>query len=258
MLDQPALDFAHATGRRPHVAIIMDGNSRWAERRGLSRASGHLAGHRNVLRVIEAASSLPIGQLTLFAFSTENWGREDPEVRSLMSIFTSFFSHDVPALACSGIRTRALGRLEDLPADLRTAISDAAASGPAEPRLDVIIALAYGGRAEIADAARRAYAAGDFAALNGDADALARYLYAPELPPPDIIVRTGGRRRLSNFMLWQAAYSEIRFSDVLWPDFGPADLQQALDDLAQGERTYGVAHTGTLAPRDVRAPASRA
>lgn len=226
-----------------HLGIVMDGNARWADQQGLPRNSGYLAGYRNVLRVVEGALDLGVGYLTLFAFSTENWGRDRSEVRSLMALFTSFFRHDVPALANCGVRTRALGRLVDLPAGLRSAISESMQIEPDTHRLDLRLALAYGGRAEIADAVRRAHEAGDRAALGGDEAALGRYLYAPEVPPPDLIIRTGGQRRLSNFMLWQAAYSELWFSDALWPDFGRSDLEEALRDFLRRGRTLGTCHS---------------
>jgi undecaprenyl diphosphate synthase len=222
-----------------HLGIIMDGNGRWAEAHGLPRQKGHRAGYRNVVRLVDAAADMGVTHLTLFGFSTENWGRDPREVRSLMSVFEQFLTADAPRLAARGVWTRAVGRIGDLPASIQAALDAATELRPRPRRLTLILALAYGGRAEIADAVRRAHEAGDRLALSGDESALAAYLYAPDVPPPDLIVRTGGRRRLSNFLLWQAAYSELWFTDTLWPDFSPAELETALRDFTDAQRTFG-------------------
>jgi undecaprenyl diphosphate synthase len=225
--------------RPTHVGIIMDGSARWAEARGLPREEGHRAGYRNLPRVIEACRDAGVRYLTLFAFSTENWRRHPAEVAALMDLFTRFFLHEAPRWVAAGVNVRAIGRLHPLPTGLQAAIARAEALRRPGAALELLVAVGYGGRAEVADAVRRAYEAGDVAALLDAERHLARYLYAPDVPAADLIIRTGGERRLSNFLLWQAAYAEIVFCPTLWPDFGPEELAEALADFARRERRFG-------------------
>jgi undecaprenyl diphosphate synthase len=220
------------------VAIIMDGNGRWAERRGLPVADGHRAGTRALRRTVEAAIDLGVRSLVVYAFSTENWTRPTDEVESLMEIFGETIERELPDLAAQGVRTRFVGRRDRAPEWLQDAMAALEAETASNDRLQLWIAFDYGGRAELVDAARRLLEAG-YGPDEVDEDVLAAHLYAPELPDPDLLIRTSGELRLSNFLLWQLAYAELVFVDTLWPDFGEDDLRQALADYAGRRRRFG-------------------
>ena len=224
--------------RKPHVAIIMDGNGRWAESRGLPVAEGHRAGTKALRRTVEAAIDLGIESLTVYAFSTENWTRPPDEVDALLEIFHETIDRELPDLCKQGVRTRFIGRRDRAPDELRRRMADLEAETAANSRLELWIAFDYGGRAEIVDAARRLVEDG-VAAEAVDEEALGRRLYAPELPDPDLLIRTSGELRVSNFLLWQLAYAELVFVDTLWPDFGDEDLRTALDQYARRRRRFG-------------------
>jgi undecaprenyl diphosphate synthase len=221
------------------VAIIMDGNGRWAERRGLTVAAGHREGTRALRRTVEAAIDLGVASLAVYAFSTENWGRPADEVDALMEIFGETIERELPDLAKQGVRTRFMGRRDRAPDWLREQMETLEAETASNERLSLWIAFDYGGRAELVEAARRLLVTG-VEAESLDEDAFAAQLYAPGLPDPDLLIRTSGELRLSNFMLWQLAYAELVFTDTLWPDFGEADLRQALADYASRRRRFGA------------------
>jgi undecaprenyl diphosphate synthase len=217
------------------VAIILDGNGRWAEARDLPVAEGHRAGTRALRRTVEAAIDLGVASLVVYAFSTENWSRPDDEVEALMEIFEETIERELPDLAAQGVRTRFIGRRDRAPEQLRRRMAALEAETADKATLDLWIAFDYGGRAEIVEAARRAAASGDAI----DEETFAHHLYAPELADVDLVVRTSGELRLSNFLLWQIAYAELVFTDTLWPDFGADDLRAALDEYAHRRRRFG-------------------
>jgi undecaprenyl diphosphate synthase len=221
------------------IAIIMDGNGRWARRRGLPVAAGHRAGTRALRRTVEAAIDLGIQSLTVYAFSTENWLRPPAEVDALMEIFGETIERELPDLAKQGVRTRFLGRRDRVSAELRDRMEDLEARTADRDRLNLWIAFDYGGRAELADAARRLVHAG-IGPDEIDEEVVARHLYAPELPDPDLLIRTSGELRISNFLLWQAAYSELVFTDRRWPEFGAEDLRAAVVEYAARQRRFGA------------------
>jgi undecaprenyl diphosphate synthase len=217
------------------VAIIMDGNGRWAERRGLPVAEGHRAGTRALRRTVEAAIDLGVETLVVYAFSTENWSRPDAEVEDLMEIFGETIERELPDLARQGVRARFLGRRDRAPDELREQMEVLEEGTAHNDRLNLWIAFDYGGRAELVEAARRLVESG----AEPDEDALRANLYAPELPDPDLLIRTSGELRISNFLLWQLAYAELVFVETLWPDFGAAELEHALAAYAQRRRRFG-------------------
>jgi undecaprenyl diphosphate synthase len=220
------------------VAIIMDGSGRWAEARGVSIAEGHRAGARAVRRTVEAAIDLGLESLAVYAFSTENWTRPPDEVEALMEIFAETIEREMPDLAAQGVRVRFIGRRDRAPDELRTQMEELEETTRENTHLQLWVAFDYGGRAELVEAARRLVEAG----LEPDAvdeERLAEHLYAPEMPDPDVVVRTSGERRVSNFLLWQLAYSELVFVDTLWPDFGADELRGALDEYARRRRRFG-------------------
>jgi undecaprenyl diphosphate synthase len=220
------------------IAIILDGNARWAEQRGLSIADGHRAGTRAVRRTVEAAIDLGVRSLALYAFSTENWTRPVAEVDALMEIFDETIDRELPELAREGVRTRFVGRRDRAPDALRGKMEALEAQTAPNDRLQLWIAFDYGGRAEIVEAVRRLLAAGEDPD-DVDEDRFRSFLYAPEMPDPDLVIRTSGESRMSNFFLWQSAYAELVFVDRLWPDFGEDDLRSALDDYASRRRRFG-------------------
>ena len=221
-----------------HVAVVMDGNGRWAADRGLRPTDGHRAGTENIRAVIEAFGQRGVRCLTLFAFSTENWSRPRPEVRGLMRILSSTIDREIEPLHRAGVRLRYIGRLDALSDPLRRKIDAAVAKTAANDRMTVCVAFNYGGRAEIVDAVRRIIADG-VPEDRIDEPALARYLYTRGLPDPDLVIRTGGRQRVSNFLLWQAAYAEYVFTPTRWPDFGEDDIDAALRAYARRCRNFG-------------------
>lgn len=217
----------------------MDGNGRWAAARGLPVAEGHREGARALRRTVEAAIDLGVGSLAVYAFSTENWARPDEEVEAILELLGETIDRELPDLAEQGVRTRFFGRRDRIPENLRDKMAKLEAETAGRDRLDLWIAFDYGGRAELVEAARRLLSDG-LAPDDVDDDALTARLYAPELPDPDLLVRTSGEQRISNFLLWQLAYSELVFTDRLWPDFGEDDLREALGELARRGRRFGA------------------
>jgi undecaprenyl diphosphate synthase len=225
-----------------HVAIIMDGNGRWAAARGLPRAAGHRAGAVAIEEAIAAAIEVRLRYLTLYSFSTENWSRSRDEVRTLMSLFVEVLRSKMPDLMEWGVRVRVIGRLDEMSPRVRNAFRRAMDKTVANDQLDLVIALNYGGRAEIADAAARIacdVVDGTLAPDSVDEAAVAERLYTTGIPDPELLIRTSGEERLSNFLLWQSAYSELLFTDTLWPDFGRDDLLEAIVDFQGRERRFG-------------------
>jgi undecaprenyl diphosphate synthase len=220
------------------VAIIMDGNGRWARGRGLPVAAGHRAGTRALRRTVEAAIDLGVRSVAVYAFSTENWTRPPAEVEALMEIFSETIDRELPDLAKQGVRTRFVGRRDRAPEELRRKMAAMEAETAEKTTLDLWIAFDYGGRAEIAEAARRIVESGA-EPEEVDEALVASHLYAPEMPDPDLLIRTSGELRISNFLLWQLAYAELVFVDVLWPDFGEAQLRSALEEYATRRRRFG-------------------
>ncbi|RDI75181.1 uppS: di-trans,poly-cis-decaprenylcistransferase [Gaiella occulta] len=228
-----------AGGVARSVAIIMDGNGRWAEARGLPVEAGHREGTRALRRTVEAAIDQRVASLAVYAFSTENWARPPREVEALMEILGETIERELPDLARQGVRTRFIGRRDRVPGDLRQRMAELERATAHLDVLQLWIAFDYGGRAEIVDAARRLVEDG-VGAADVDEDALASRLYAPELPEIDLLIRTSGEQRISNFMLWEAAYAELVFTDTLWPDFGERDLREALAAFAGRQRRFGA------------------
>jgi undecaprenyl diphosphate synthase len=221
-----------------HVAIIMDGNGRWAKRRHLPVAAGHRAGTQAVRRVIEASRDAGIGQLTLYSFSTENWNRSQDEIDELMRLHVEMIDTEVPKLHQNDCRVAFLGSRADLSEELRRRMTDAETLTAANTRMTLFIAFNYGGRREIVHAVREALAAGVPAGAITEED-IAAHTYASFMRDPDLLIRTSGERRLSNFLLWQSAYSELYFSELLWPDFDEEEFAKALADYASRERRFG-------------------
>jgi len=217
------------------VAIVMDGNGRWASAHGVSVAEGHRAGSRALRPIVETAIDLGIESLAVYAFSTENWARPDDEVSALMEIFGETIDRELVDLAREGVRTRFVGRRDRAPDWLQAKLDALEQATARQTRLNLWIAFDYGGRAEIVEAARRLAASGDPV----DEASFARFLYAPEMPDPDLLIRTSGELRLSNFLLWQSAYAEFAFTDTLWPDFGPSELRAAIEEYASRRRRFG-------------------
>lgn len=225
-----------------HVAIIMDGNGRWAKRRFLPRIAGHRKGIEAAKAVVRAAGDLGIEVLTLYAFSTENWRRPADEVSDLMGLLRRFIVDDLEELAANGVRLRIIGDYQALQPDLVKLIDDAMAKTAANTRTTLVIALNYGSQAEIARAAQRLAARVQSGEIDLDgvtSEALDAELYTADIPPPDLVIRTSGEQRLSNFLMWQAAYAELMFVDTLWPDFGKAELADALREFGERERRFG-------------------
>jgi undecaprenyl diphosphate synthase len=224
-----------------HVAIIMDGNGRWAKARGLPRALGHREGVQALKRTIQAAPDLGIRCLTVFGFSTENWSRPEDEVSDLMGLVRTYVASDLTRLEKAGVRLRILGRREGLPADIADIIDKAEAKTAHNERFLLQVAFNYGGRADLVDAARRHMAR---LASGETTEPLTEQTFEAGLatagsPPLDLIVRTSGEQRLSNFLLWEAAYAELVFQDILWPDYGPKALAEAVAAYGRRERRYG-------------------
>ena len=215
-----------------YVAIITDGNGRWAQQRGLPVVEGHRAGADTVKARLRDAVELGIEELTVFSFSTENWSRPTEEVESLMAMFGERIDAETPELDAEGVRMRFVGRRESVAAELVEKMAWAEEKTAANDRIVLCIAFNYGGRAEIVDAAR---------SFEGSSEEeFRRHLYAPEMHDPDLLIRTSGERRISNYLLWQCAYSELIFRDELWPDFGREALQASLDEFAARQRRFGA------------------
>jgi undecaprenyl diphosphate synthase len=222
-----------------HVAIIMDGNGRWAASRGLPRAIGHREGSKAVRRAIRAAIEHDVKWLTLFAFSSENWRRPETEIVELTGLLRHYLNHEVNELHENGVRLRVIGERGKFGPAIAAQLEAAEALTIGNDRLNLIIALSYGGRAEIVAAARRAMASGIAPNELGEED-FAGLLTTGGFPDPDLLIRTSGEQRLSNFLLWQAAYAELWFTDVLWPDFGPAHFAEAINEFTRRERRFGA------------------
>ena len=225
-----------------HVAVIMDGNGRWAQRHGLSRLQGHEQGAESIRAILRACRKIGIQYLTLYAFSVENWSRPRAEVEGLMSLLQRFLRKEEHELHAQRIRLRVIGRVSDLPAAVRRELDRVMAATAAYDEGHFILALSYGGRTEIAHAAQaiaREVQAGTLAVEAIDEAAVARHLYAPDVPDPDLMIRTSGELRLSNFLLWQLSYAELYVTDVLWPDFREEHLLQAVEEYGRRERRFG-------------------
>lgn len=232
-----------------HVAIIMDGNGRWAEARGLPRVAGHREGSEAVRAVTRAARRIGIEALTLYAFSSENWARPDEEVGALMELLAEFLESERAEMMENGIRLSAIGDLERLPASVQAKLAAVRAETAGNRGMTLTLALSYGGRQELVHAARRAAAA---KGARLEAEDLEAALYTAGLPRLDLLVRTSGERRISNFLLWQCAYAELLFTEILWPDFREAELAAAIEDYQARERRFGLtaAQLASGAPRE--------
>jgi undecaprenyl diphosphate synthase len=234
-----------ADARPPlHVAIIMDGNGRWAKARGLPRTIGHQRGAEAVRRTVRGAAELGISHLTLFGFSSENWKRPASEIDDLMALLRFYLRSEIAELDRNGVRIRVIGDRDRLAGDIVTLIDDAETRTRANVRLNLAVALSYGGRSEITRAARRlagAAIAGELAVDDIDEAAFARELLTVDMPDPDLVIRTSGEKRISNFLLWQSAYAELVFMDRLWPDFTKDDLEDAIREFHRRDRRYGAA-----------------
>ena len=226
-----------------HIAIIMDGNGRWAQARGLPRIAGHRRGAEALRRTLIAASELGIPYLTLFGFSSENWKRPLDEVGELMGLLRHYLRGEIAELHKNGVRLRVIGEIGRLSADLITLIANAEALTRGNAGINLTVALSYGGRAEIVAATRAIaikVAEGSLNVGAVDEDLIAGHLFTADLPDPDLLIRTSGEQRISNFLLWQCAYAELVFTKTLWPDFGRSDLEQAIADYCGRERRYGA------------------
>ena len=221
-----------------HIAIIMDGNGRWAQQRGLPRLAGHRAGVKNIRRVVEACAKHQVGTLTIYAFSTENWGRPPAEVRGLMGLLEEALQQETANLHANGVRICHLGELGDLPGGLARSVRQALELTANNKTITLNVAFNYGGRAEIVRAVQRIVAEG-IDAMKLDEEAFARYLYTAGQPDPDLIIRTGGEMRLSNFLIWQSAYAEYYSTPAYWPDFDEEELLKALAAYGQRKRRFG-------------------
>ena len=234
-----------------HVAIIMDGNGRWAEAQGQSRIQGHRAGLESVRATLRSAHELGISYLTLYAFSLENWNRPKGEVAELMRLLDQYLESELEEVMRNRIQVRAVGRLDRLPSAVRERLEDAIGRTRENREMTVVFALSYGGRAEIVDAARKLLRDAELGKVDPetlDEKTFAAYLYDPELPDPDLLIRTGAESRVSNFLLWQIAYSEIYTTDVMWPDFRKGHLVEAILDYQRRERRFGMT-SAQVSPR---------
>ena len=226
-----------------HVAIIMDGNGRWAQSRDLSRVEGHRQGLESVRAVVRAAHELGVGALTLYAFSLENWNRPKAEVAELMRLLEFYIEAELDEVMRNGIRVRAIGRLDRLPLSVREKLEDAIERTRENREMQLVFAVSYGGRTEIVDAARRLLRDAEHGKVDPeslDEKTFSAYLYDPEVPDPDLLIRTGGEHRVSNFLLWQIAYTEFHITDTRWPDFRKSHLVDAILDYQGRERRYGL------------------
>ena len=229
-----------------HLGIIMDGNGRWARSRGLRRIEGHRAAETSIHEAVEFCGEQGVRFLTLYAFSTENWKRPRTEVSFIMSLLKSFIKRNIDELDSKDVRIMATGRLDDLPRGPRNELDSAMERTAGNGGLRLILALSYGGRAELVDAFRKialAAAQGDLDPADLTEDTIGSALYHPDIPDPELIIRTSGEQRLSNFLLWESAYSELYFTDVLWPDFRKEHLKAAFDDYRNRGRRFGAVET---------------
>lgn len=237
ILEKPLTEYS--LDRVPtHVAIIMDGNGRWAKARGLPRLMGHRQGVENIRRILNASVEFGIKYLTIYAFSTENWNRPPDEVRGLMTILEQTIKRETPELHKNGVRIRHLGRTDGLSKNLQKLIADAVELTANNDRLTLNVAFNYGGRAEIVDAVKRIVRDG-IPAEQIDEAVVTRYLYTGDSPDPDLVIRTAGEMRLSNYLIWQSAYAEYYATPAYWPDFDKDELYRALLEYSQRERRFG-------------------
>ena len=221
-----------------HLAIIMDGNGRWATERGLSRSEGHAAGARQIEKVVEAAREAGIKYLTVYAFSTENWKRPEPEVSALMELLRQFTTEKLQSMMDNNVRLRTIGRTDDIPLIPRMALKKAIETTAKNDGFTLTLALSYGSRAELVDGMNKM-----LKERKSDQplteEEFRNYLYAPDIPDPDLMIRTSGEMRISNFLLWQLSYAELYVTPVYWPDFGKEELQKALASFATRKRRFG-------------------
>jgi undecaprenyl diphosphate synthase len=221
-----------------HLAIVMDGNRRWARLHGLSEGEGHSAGVDAIRPIVEHCADLGIEALSIYAFSRENWARDEGEVATLFALLEAAIRRETPDLVRQGVRVRILGRIDELPDQTRASVADALSATAEGHRMTLNVAFNYSGRSEIVDAVRRAVADG-LTPTEIDEEAIRARLYTADGPDLDLLIRTGGEQRISNFLIWQAAYAELYFTDVLWPDFAPATLDAALAEFARRSRRFG-------------------
>jgi len=225
-----------------HLAIIMDGNGRWAKKKGIQRIDGHKAGEKTVRRVMDLAKEHKIEYLTLYAFSTENWNRSEEEVSGLMKLLATSIKSNLDDMHQNGVRIRLSGRIDGLPLFTRTALRHAEKKTAQNSEGNLILALNYGGRAEIVDAVKKItedIKNGEIKSSEIDEELFSNYLYLPDVPDPDLLIRTSGECRISNFLNWEIAYSELWFTETLWPDFGRDDFEKAVNSFYNRERRYG-------------------
>lgn len=225
-----------------HIAIIMDGNGRWAKERGKERSYGHQYGVESVRTVTEAASEIGVKYLTMYTFSTENWNRPDQEVEALMALLVMAIERETPDLMKNNVRLMAIGDLSRMPAEVKERLDRCIAQTSGNTGLTLVLALSYSSRWEITEAARRIADEVVVGKLHRDAindELISSYLTTNRIPDPDLLIRTGGEQRISNFLMWQAAYSELYFTDVFWPDFGKESLYEAICDYQGRERRFG-------------------
>jgi undecaprenyl diphosphate synthase len=237
-----AAEVAHDVEPR-HVAVIMDGNGRWAQARGMFRTAGHRSGMEAVRRIVEAARTLEIPYLTIFGFSAENWGRPIEEVEELMLLLRLYLRSEIADLHKNGVRLRVIGERSRLAPDIISLIEHGESLTAGNSSLNFTVALSYGGRQDMAQAVRRLAAeaaAGSISPESIDLDMISSHLWTAELPDPDLVIRTSGEKRISNFFLWQSAYAELVFIDTLWPDFSMADLEFAIREFRRRDRRYGA------------------
>ena len=237
-----ANDDGDASAGLKHVAIIMDGNGRWAKARGLDRGAGHREGVAAARRAVEAAKEIGLTHLTLYSFSTENWRRPATEVQDLMALLRKFIGEDLPSLKREGVKVTIIGERKNLDIELRLLVSRAEAETAKNTNFNLQIAFNYGGRDELVRAARQLaldHAAGKIKKADITEEAFTSYLDTASVPDPDLVIRTSGEKRISNFLLWQAAYAEYVFLDVLWPDFDEDQFRAAIKEFADRERRYG-------------------
>lgn len=240
---EPSLQTTGPAEPPQHVAIIMDGNGRWAKQRGLPRAAGHRQGAEAVRKVLRAAVDVGISYLTLYSFSSENWSRPLEEVRDLMGLLKLYLRSEISELNANGIRIKVIGQRERLSRDINDLIDQAERTTAGNVRMTLVLALSYGGRQEITEAVRKiaeSVQAGELKPEDITPEKIASHLDSHDIPDPDLVIRTSGEQRLSNFLPWQTAYSELVFTDRLWPDFSREDLEAAVAEYSRRERRFGT------------------